>query len=235
MAELVADCPRCGASKITFDVIASHRVFDRQAYEWQLASEAFCICRHCHVSTTFRLNVRDPQFTPLFKGKGLSAYEGALNSVVGQRGYVSQKDMSGVQAPEHLPGEIEAAFREGATCLAVNCFNAAGAMFRLCVDLATQPLLPLEGDTNGPNARQRRDLGLRIQWLFDNQRLPNALHEVAKCIKEDGNDAAHRGSLSESDAEDLQDFTVILLERLYTEPKRLEEAAARRERRRSPR
>jgi hypothetical protein len=58
------------------------------------------------------------------------------------------------------------------------------------------------------------------------------LRELASCVREDGNDGAHAGTLSKEDAEDLLDFTCALLERLITEPKRLELAEARRNERR---
>src|ERR1700737_373651 len=44
----------------------------------------------------------------------------------------------------------------------------------------------------------------------------------------------HVGNLSKEDAEDLLDFTTTLLERLITEPKRLEQAEAHRKKRRKP-
>jgi hypothetical protein len=52
------------------------------------------------------------------------------------------------------------------------------------------------------------------------------------CIKEDGNDGAHEGTLKKEDAEDILDFTVALLSRLYTEPERLRLAKLRRDKRR---
>ena len=142
------------------------------------------------------------------------------------------KDAAGVEPPEHLPETIHAAFVEGATCHAVGCHNAAGTMFRLCVDLATRILLP-EGEENGLNRKVRRDLGLRLPWLFDHGHIPEGLRDLSSCIKEDGNDGAHAGTLSAEDAEDLLDFTKALLERMYTEPKRIELAKARREDRRA--
>jgi hypothetical protein len=57
---------------------------------------------------------------------------------------------------------------------------------------------------------------------------------LSDCIREDGNDAAHRGALGKPDAEDIQDFTVALLERMYTEPERLKLAEKRRQERRKP-
>src|SRR5262245_38359493 len=103
-------------------------------------------------------------------------------------------------------------------------------MFRLCVDISTRSLLPKpdQPGTTQPTAKERRDLGLRLAWLFKNHHLPPSLEELAKCIREDGNDGAHMGSLGQEDAEDLLDFTVALLERLYTEPERLRLAQERR-------
>jgi Domain of unknown function (DUF4145) len=147
-------------------------------------------------------------------------------------GIVSKKDDASVEPPQYLPQGIESAFREGAMCLAVSCYNAAGTMFRLCVDLATRSLLP-DGEIAGLNPKTRRDLGLRLPWLFANNHLPAALHDLSTCIKDDGNDGAHAGTLGKDDAEDLLDFTTALLERLYTEPEVLKLAKERREARRA--
>ncbi len=88
-------------------------------------------------------------------------------------------------------------------------------------------MLP-EGEVKGLNSKVRRDLGLRLPWLFDNGILPEALRELSSCVKDDGNDGAHEGTLKKEDAEDLLDFTYALLERIYTEPKRLQLAKERR-------
>ncbi|MEO9303158.1 DUF4145 domain-containing protein [Acinetobacter pittii] len=42
------------------------------------------------------------------------------------------------------------------------------------------------------------------------------LEELSRCIKDDGNDAAHDGTIGETEANDLLDFTYELLERVYT-------------------
>jgi hypothetical protein len=77
-------------------------------------------------------------------------------------------------------------------------------------------------------------LGLRLPWLFDNKLLPAELRDLAGCIKEDGNDGAHVGNLTKTDAGDLLDFTVAILERLITEPEKLKRAQQRRDARRPP-
>ena len=229
MAELVADCPRCGASKITFDLLSAiHKI---TKYDWQYWYEAFAICRQCHRSTVFVLSDNvDADYRSVHK-KGLISIEHAVNRYVRIEGIITLKDRAEVEAPPHVPDEIESVFREGATCLNVGCWNAAGTMFRLCIDLITKGLLP-EQDEEGLNQRTRRNLGLRLPWLFDNQLLPESLRELSTCVREDGNDGAHAGTLTKEDTEDLLDFTRILLERIYTEPERIRLAAERRRQRR---
>jgi hypothetical protein len=146
--------------------------------------------------------------------------------------YVNLVDNVQISAPEHTPPEIAKIFAEAATCVRVQCWNAVGAMLRLCIDLATKGLLP-SGDTPGLNSYTRGKLAPRITWLIDNGRLPSELRDLSTCIREDGNDAAHDGTLRKEDAEDLMDFTVALFERLFTEPERLRLAKERREKRRA--
>ena len=67
---------------------------------------------------------------------------GAINRYVDIEGFINLKDMAATEPPEHLPKNIDKIFREGATCLVVNCNNAAGTMFRLCIDIVTKGMLP---------------------------------------------------------------------------------------------
>lgn len=229
MALLVTDCPRCGTSSMTFDVKAE--LYTRQDNNWVSYYELFCVCRHCRRSTAFVVSLSDYSARDHFEQEGrLVAWPESLNPYFQIEGFINIADMTSELPPEHVPEGIAAAFREAAVSLTVKCFNAAGAMFRLCVDLATRPLLPDPQDTTAaqPSSRQRRDLGLRLPWLFEHGLLPRQLEELAKCIREDGNDGAHVGSLKSVDAEDLLDFTTALLERLYTEPRRLALAEERR-------
>jgi len=230
VSELVADCPRCGAKQMTFDVWHALPLYVK--YDWQYWWEAFSVCRKCRKSTVFVLYQKDLEGKEAIE-KGLARVNGCINRLVGINGYIGLKDMAAKQPPDHVPDNINAVFREGAVCLAVGCFNAAGTMFRLCVDLCTRTMLPVE-DEKGLNSKIRRDLGLRFPWLFDNGILPKSLKDLSSCIKDDGNDGAHQGTLKKEDAEDLLDFTYALLERIYAEPKRIELAKERRTARREP-
>lgn len=233
MSMLVANCPRCKSERVTFDV--KEQTPMGFSYGWQRHQEIFCVCRNCHKPTIFNISQRQIEARDIFNPpENIIAYKKSLNDLVNIDGYVSLKDEAAEESPFGLPTEIEALFKEGATCFAVNCWNASASMFRGCLDLATRPLLP-PPNTVGITRRQRRDLGPRLEWLFNNGKIPADLRNLSTCVREDGNDAAHQGDLTEVDAEDVKDFTVMLLERLYTEPARLENATARRAARRAAR
>lgn len=237
MGMLVADCPRCGASSITLDTCFQVPLRDAAiGHGVQLKrAEVCCVCRACQQLTVFVLRQKrgKPDAEFLFEDQGFVQYQPASTGWVDIEGFVSIKDMGAAPPPEHLPPMIRAVFEEAARCLVVGCPNAAGTMFRLAVDLATVDLLPPRAQAEGPNEKQRRDLGLRLPWLFDNGKLPRELHDLSTCIKDDGNDGAHRGTLTATDAEEMQDFAFELLQRLYTMPRRIERANERRAARRA--
>lgn len=229
MAELVANCPRCGSRKITFDALSdilSHEV------GWRGFHETFCVCRHCGKSTVFVLGLLNPVNAENFQRDGLlSRISGSVNAYFQVEDYICIREVASVVPPEYVPPKIEAVFKEGATCLAVQCYNAAGTMFRLCIDLATKSKLPVTPQGQQPPAGLNNDvrfkLAHRLGWLFDNHLLPGDLRDLSLCIKDDGNDGAHDGTLDKNAATDLLDFTTALLERIYTMPMRVELAKQR--------
>jgi len=219
MGDLATDCPRCGVKKVTFDLVGQHFL---RMESWRDIYEVFAVCRDCAKSTIFVLGPEDGSVEMAQISKKPLSFTNRVQVI----GYVSTKDQFTTSPPEYLPENISKAFVEGAAALAVGCPNAAGTMFRLCVDLATENLLPPVEDAQ-PNGRTRRDLGLRLPWLFDNGKLPGGLKDLSDCIKDDGNDGAHRGTLKEHEAQDMLDFTYALLDRLYTEPERIKIAQQR--------
>lgn len=242
MATLVTDCPRCGAKEHTFDVLSHVLRADTGHVDWLRRAEAFAVCRHCKTSTIFVLQVENYHLREAYgKDSYWESEKTSLNDLFEVLGHIGPKDFTTRKPPEHVPDDIAAVFTEGVTCLSVRCFNAAATMFRLCLDLATRNLLPPhpgEGEPvpeGAPNKRQRRDLGLRIPWLLEHGLLPKDLGELSDVVREDGNDGAHAGNLDQADAEDLADFAEVLLERLFTEPARVDLARARRLERREQR
>jgi uncharacterized protein DUF4145 len=229
MSMLVADCPRCKAKSITFEL--RDTIPTAVHYNWQQWYEAFCICRACHTSTVFILSQKHIEQSDLLKRNPLHGFDYAVNEVVDVVSHISLKDTASASPPEHLPPNIEEAFREGAACVSISAYNAAATMFRLCIDLSTRSMLPTDNQ-DGLNNQIRRSLGLRLNWLLDHKVLPEALRDLSTCIKDDGNDGAHEGTLHKEDVEDLLEFCHVLIERIYTEPKRIQIAKERRDARR---
>jgi hypothetical protein len=220
---------------MTFDVTA--QAYRTTQYGWQDWYELFAKCRNCRLPSIFLVSLEDLKAQHTFQADdALVTLPSSLNNFFKVIGPITLRDNATIKPPDHLPEEILRAFNEGAACLSIGCYNAAASMFRLCLDLATRPLMPEPADTTRPqpNSRQRRDLGLRLRWLFEQELLPPEIEDLAACIREDANDGAHVGNLSEDDAKDILDFTNVLLERLYTYPKRLAVAEERRAQRRSP-
>jgi hypothetical protein len=213
-ALLVADCPCCGSREMTFDAQMS---IQTGIEGWRRRYEVFCVCRHCGRSTVFLLAQRHSRDEDFLKEHSPVEIDGSLNESFEIDGDISIKDIGAIAThiatPEYVSDQMIAnAFREGAVSMAHGSWKAAGTMFRLVIDLATTPMLPKE-EVAGLNNKTRRDLGLRLCWLFENGKLPNDLRELAKCVCEDGND--HAGTLTKEDAEDLQDFTTALVQRIF--------------------
>ncbi|RNA78762.1 DUF4145 domain-containing protein [[Curtobacterium] plantarum] len=228
-AYLVSNCPRCDAKKITF------KIFGGTPYKVHLDSaldasaEILAMCGSCYGASLFEVVPKSSSVT----APALVDWRNANYNIESQYhliGFVTPADLAISRPPEALPSNIEVAFIEGSKCLSINCYNAAATMFRLCLDFATKNLLPEEGE---PSSKIRRSLGLRMEWLFDNGTIPSSLKDLAKCVKDDGNDGAHEGILDKESALDLEDFTRVLLTRLYTEPAQVEGAIRRRAERHS--
>lgn len=236
MPTIVADCPRCSANHMTFDVLGD--AYTGISYDWMTHHEVAVRCRRCGHLSILKISLRNIDRKRDFRADGtISKVEGDLEPAFQKAGFLDVSDLAGVaEAPEHLPSEVHEAFVEGAKCMAIGCHNAAGAMFRLALDLTTKPLLPDSNNstTPQPSKLQRFKLADRIDWLIEQGSIPASLARLAHCVRQDGNDGAHDGTLDKKDAEDLLDFTTALLERQFTEPERLRIAEQRRIDRRRP-
>lgn len=231
MSGFATNCPRCGTAKVTFDLFAGHKYEDWETHyrSYIQSFEVFGRCRHCNRTTILILRFEGARI----ETREFIAFAQANPNSVTVAGFVSLKDQNRTPPPEHLPPAVSDVFREGATCLSVECFNAAGTMFRLCVDLATKEILG-KVPTSGITDRERDNLSARLSWLFRNGHIPGDLEDLSKCVRQIGNDGAHEGWLTKNDAEDLCEFVNQLLYRVYTIPKNVELAQQRRDARRNP-
>lgn len=239
MSSFTFDCPNCSAKKSTFDLKGyERRNFADEMKNWYL----FATCRCCKISMCFNSDVKNQRYYNLeiinrnVKSSIIKAISDDLNSNADLSNLFDNFKYTPIlpnaeKPPEHLPAEVEAFFKEAAQCYAIGCYNASGAMFRLCLDITTKNIISQYEHLN-PTNDDKKTIHSRLNWIFKNGILPKQLENLSRCIKDDGNDAAHDGSLSYEDASDLLDFTYILLERIYTEPARIENAHQRRVERR---
>ena len=217
---LVYDCPRCGAQKITFDILSSICVYEH-ADAWKKKHEIFGYCRSCKKSSVFLVKPnKNLQFESLIK------HQSSLNEHVDVIEVVISGLLNPKSVPEHLPEQVEIPFREAAMCQAIQAWNAAGCMFRTSIDIATKELLQKLQDKTPPK-EAKDNLAKRIEWLLDEGHITKKLEELSTCIRNDGNDAAHEANLGKEVVEDMTIFARLLLEEIYTTPKRIELATDR--------
>ena len=227
MPTLVADCPRCGVKKHTFDIGGVNYTLSDDTLG--LVAEAFSTCRACSKGTIFVVNDKGPNH--FVENQQVGSMQGNINDACLIQSYINIIDFHTIDPPKYLPADVQKAFSEGATAYAVNCWNASACMFRASIDIASRNLLPGD-DVDGLDDNIRRSLARRLKWLFKSNRLPGDLESLASCVKEDSNEAIHSTTLVKEDAIDLMEFTVALLERIYTEPEKIKMAEKRRRERR---
>lgn len=249
------DCVRCNAKKVHMDIL--YGTFQKQHYTIDskyVYIDLACLCKRCNQISLYYGCFKYVDFCTISEqpfsagaNKLITVYNDLLsflnarvkapiymdNFIMNLRP-VSITANSIMLPPDHLPLDVERVFKEGAGSLANQYYNASGAMFRLCLDLTTKELTNSKLDKVGSpiSGVKNKTIHSRLEWLFDNDLLSSGLKDLAACVKDDGNDAAHDGSLTKADAEDLQDFCFELLEQVYTNPKRLALANQRRAERR---
>ncbi|SIR22983.1 protein of unknown function [Shewanella morhuae] len=222
----VTDCPRCKAQKTTFDVLAFAPVREINGYPETFYLEVPMQCRNCKQVSVIRANVSGrATFREL---NDLNIHRHLLYEFLDVHVFVTLADVEASPSPEHLPLNVQNAFVEGAKCYASGCYNAAGAMFRLSLDLASKSQLPADGSGITITPRQKNYLADRLEWLFDNNHWPASLKDMVTCIRQDGNDGAHDGELGKDEAYDIMDFSFMVLEKIYTEPERIRISQERR-------
>lgn len=123
------------------------------------------------------------------------------------------------EPPKDIPEPVERYFRQGVDNLSRN-YDAAGIMFRKALETALKIKFPKIGDMSLKN---------RIDKIAAQGALTSDLAAWANEIRDVGNEAAHgKHPSSKEDAQDLHDFTQLVLLYLYTLPAMLSKAQARR-------
>ncbi len=123
------------------------------------------------------------------------------------------------KAPPHAPSSVERVFIQAKDNLSRHQWEAAGAMYRKALDIATKEKAP---------SKKGGNLASRIDHLAKEGVITEAMQGWAHAIRIDGNEAAHEDeAIDEATATDLHAFTELFLMYAYTLPGMMQERRQR--------
>lgn len=118
-----------------------------------------------------------------------------------------------IEAPPHVSPVVRRAFEQGADNAKRRNMDAAAAMYRKAIDVATREL---DSGLSGKN------LAPRIDALHKSGKLTDDLKEWAHLIRLDGNQGAHdEQELGDQEISQLASFTELFLTYTFTLPARV--------------
>jgi hypothetical protein len=219
VAIYVGDCRRCGAKKISFKVFGFS--IAKAGPEGPPGEKTYvtlielaCKCPNCQSATLFMLAAAGDK-PPSTK---FDENENPANS--GYQEMMSFPSAAAEKAPEHTPEPAASFYHQATTALANGLHDAAGCMFRKCLESVTRSPAVL----NKVPAEERDNyrgswLKGRISKLKEMNAIPPALGDLADVIKEEGDSAVHEDVLYDPiSAERLRKFTRAFLEYTFTWP-----------------
>lgn len=195
-----AKCPYCHTQQVAFD-IRGYVIFDtRSIVLSKIPSrlDIFGQCRRCHrgvVATTSTYHEHGNIIPQLDDMELLSSYSNILEL-------------------EHVPLSIAGKFMEGFENIQDRRYFSAGMVFRKALEMAMNIKFP---------QIKARNLAEKIAKAADEKLLTEEMKELAKGIKDIGNDAAHEDTFTQEDAEYMQRYTHLLLVYMFTLPGMVEE------------
>lgn len=200
---LVHDCPHCRSNYVGMTYVAMSR------HSGGRRSTVVFRCNACQELLCAKLLAINSAST----FEWLNRMDGELSEMRGDFGFEilgTYPTQEAASAPASVPASVERAFLQGAQNAAVKNSDAAAAMFRKAIDIATREL---DGSLAGKN------LAPRIDALHKAGKLTEDLKEWAHLIRLDGNQGAHDDDeLSEDQIQQLQSFTELFLTYTFTLP-----------------
>ena len=125
-----------------------------------------------------------------------------------------------MELSEHIPERIAGLFREANECRQMTWYEAAGAMYRKTLDVATKHIY--SHDARLKDKEPAQALRVRIKSLGEMKILDGDIVELADVAALDGNDATHDvDPYTKEEAEALEDLTLDLLDRLFVRPAKI--------------
>lgn len=203
MGFFVRDCVRCGVKGSQHFQVGESR--DPKTDLWEVAAR----CSVCSLISIYRVDVRGTGNKP-------STYSDKLpDQRIGRTAV--RIATTAMELSEYIPERIAGLFREANECRQMTWYEAAGAMYRKTLDVATKHIYT--HDVRLEEKKPAQALRVRIKSLGEMKILDEDIVELADVAALDGNDATHDvDPYSKEEAEALEDLTLDLLERLFVRP-----------------
>jgi len=165
------DCPHCGTRKAGFQFACFW--FQREISHF---GNSLAICAVCDLGLLlFTADTGSSRHADLVNTTGIS--------FPGERFRILKTwPQAAIEAPDHVPPNVSAFYGQGLENYSASRFDAAGAMFRKSLDVATRIL-----DEFSRSIR----LFQRIEKLFDAGLITSSMRDWSHEIRLDGNDAVH--------------------------------------------
>lgn len=205
---LVRDCPHCGAAGMAFNYLSQ-----RPTTSGRELVIAFT-CNRCSEGYFVTIETGGSDSSSLSSGAGDFDARVRANHWRVMREYPKKK---AVVAPEHISHNVNRCFLQAGEAAHRGHHDAAGAMYRKAIDLATKELDP---------ALAGKNLAPRIEALYQAGKLTTDLKEWAHRVRLDGNEAAHEDEeLTGEDIKHLGSFAELFLIYTFTLPGRIRTAS----------
>jgi hypothetical protein len=232
MTLFVGDCRRCGAQRMSFEVYGvstineADEIRDAGYSYYERTIELACRCHECRKTIVFVLDAlnRDQRRLPK---QSFDTNESPTK--LGYTEIFAFPPKKTLPTPAHTPNPAASFYEQGASAMANGLYDAAGAMFRKCLESVTRSDKLLEEfvPENQRAEFRKKWLKARIKVLKELHAIPPALASLVDVIKDEGDEAVHEDELYDKEsAEALQRFTATFLEQTFTIPEQIAQVRA---------
>ena len=230
MPTVTLDCPYCLTNNTCFEVTRFKKVITNSQKPVGTTHEAIGECRHCRSVSAIFFRVIPLGLKKIRKNtcSYINNLEIKINYFEAEEYYVKEMLLIGQQpepskasCPEHCPDNVKAAFLEAEKARIAGLFGAAASFYRKTIDRAVTPLVEELDKYN-----DRLMLGQKLELIKVNNLLPKIMTDWIKVVSLNGNFSLHDDDKDYTTADEIlpsMEFTITLLEYLYTLPKKVNE------------
>ncbi|RFB91806.1 hypothetical protein B5K08_16060 [Rhizobium leguminosarum bv. trifolii] len=209
MAFFVRDCVRCGV-KLVQHTIVGFAAIDATGRYFEIAGS----CHACSLLSIYQWRSPGNGTKPNSYDKEIDTAQERLSKDAIRIATVA------VELSEYIPERVRSLFREANECRQMTWYEAAGAMYRKTLDVATKYIYAHDARLAGKNPAQA--LRVRIQGMGALKIIDEDIVELADIAALDGNDAVHDADpYTKDEAEALEELTLDLLDRMFVRPAKI--------------